>query len=437
MNQHDSSSKFDDDTGTIIIPSPGGRRQETSDRREASFGIRGTVAVDLGKVPATGSNPFTSGAFSLLSLVPKLRRLPLHQAIHELRERLVSEIKGFESGALQQGVSQEQVKVATYFICSLIDQTVLNTPWGSHSDWGHHTLLVRFHNEAWGGETFFVILDRLLQRPVQNLHLLELAYLCLSLGFEGKYRTMDHGMRALEQLRQELYLQIQRIKGEPEHDLSLHWQGLRDLRNPLIRYVPLWVLTAVAGLLLIVIYLGFSYALNRTSDDVYDQLTAMAQETLRTTQPRSGPKVAPLIVNEPQLVERLRKLLAPEISKNMVAVLEGPILRIPNAFPSGSDRIREEFRPMLVKIAQELKDEPNRIQIIGHTDSQPIRFSARFPSNWHLSDARAREVAGLLVSAGPLGNRMDSEGHADTEPIAPNDTQDNKALNRRIDIFIR
>ena len=81
---------------------------------------------------------------------------------------------------------QEQVKIASYFLCSLIDETVLNTPWGNQSNWGHHSLLIQFHNEAWGGERFFQILDRLKQQPAQGLNLLELAYLCLSLGFEGK-----------------------------------------------------------------------------------------------------------------------------------------------------------------------------------------------------------------------------------------------------------
>ena len=397
--------------------------------------MSGASSFDLRAIDIAVSNPLTSNAFSMLSLVPKLRKLPFHNAIPELREQLVGELNDFENRVLQQGASREQAKIATYYICSLIDQTVLNTPWGNQSDWGHHSLLNRFHNEAWGGERFFQILDRLLQRPAQNLNLLELAYLCLSLGFEGKYRTMENGMRALEQLRQELYLQIQRAKGDPERDLSIRWQGLRDLRNPLIRYVPLWVLTVVAGLLLMLIYLGFSYALNRASDGLYNKLAAMKGEVVKTAHP--PPKGRVIKPPPPPPANTFETLLASEIANKMVAVMDGPVLRILNAFPSGKDEIREEFRPMLVKIAQQLQNDTTRIQVIGHTDNRPIKFSARFPSNYDLSTARAKNVSGILASSAPIGDRISSGGRGDSEPLVPNDTQENQALNRRIEIHIR
>lgn len=435
MNEHDPSSKSDDAFLTVIRPSPGGRKVEAAGRPLDQPGETGPSALDLRAMDIAYSNPLTSNAFSLLSLVPKLRKLPFHNAIPDLRERLVSELKEFENRVLQQGASRDQAKIATYYICSLIDQTVLNTPWGNQSDWGHHSLLNRFHNEAWGGERFFQILDRLLQRPAQNLNLLELAYVCLSLGFEGKYRAVDNGMRALEQLRQELYLQIQRAKGDPERELSIRWQGRRDLRNPLMRHVPLWVLTAVAVLLLLIIYYGFAYMLNRASENLYNKLVAMAGQVVKTPLPPI--KARPILPPPPPPVNPLQTLLAPEIGNKLVAVLDGPVLRILNAFPSGKDEIREEFRPMLVKIAKQLQNDTTRIEIIGHTDNRPIKFSARFPSNRELSVARAKNVASILSAAAPIGDRITSEGRGESQPLVDNDTQDNQALNRRIEIYIR
>ena len=121
----------------------------------------------------------------------------------------------------------------------------------------------------------------------------------------------------------------------------------------------------------------------------------------------------------------------------MVAVVDGSILRIFNAFPSGSATVRKDYRPMLAKITQELQNQNTRIVVIGHTDNQKIKFSARFKSNWHLSKARAENVASVLNYQGTLGERMNVEGMADNDPIAPNDTKANRALNRRIDIHIR
>jgi type VI secretion system protein ImpK len=120
----------------------------------------------------------------------------------------------------------------------------------------------------------------------------------------------------------------------------------------------------------------------------------------------------------------------------MVEVPEPNLLRISDAFASGSDRIKKDFIPMLVKIARELQSDTSRILVVGHTDSKPI-FSARFPSNWHLSQARAKNVADILTSSAFLQDRVRFEGRADTEPIAPNDTPENRARNRRIDIRVR
>lgn len=92
---------------------------------------------------------------------------------------------------------------------------------------------------------------------------------------------------------------------------------------------------------------------------------------------------------------------------------------------------------MLAKIARELQNDTTRIVVIGHTDNQKIKFSARFKSNWHLSRARAENAANILNGNGALGKRVSFEGMADKDPIAPNDTKRNRALNRRIDIHIR
>jgi len=311
---------------------------------------------------------------------------------------------------------------------------VLNTPWGSQSNWGHHSLLIQFHNEAWGGERFFQIIDRLKQHLAQNLNLLELAYMCLSLGFEGRYRIAGSGMREIEQLRQELYLLITRLKGDSERALSANWQGLRNIRSSLIQHVPIWVIAVVAGSLLMLIYFGFSFAINSASDRAYKEFSAIAQEENKTLAVRLREPEAPAGV--PARADRFKRLLATEIAREMVEVLDGSILRISNSFPSGSDQIKQDFLSMLAKIAQELQTDNSRILVVGHTDDRPI-FSARFPSNWHLSQARAKNVANILEASAPMQKRISFEGHADSEPIKPNDSPENRARNRRIDIHVR
>jgi type VI secretion system protein ImpK len=422
------------DDRTIVRPSPGGRRRHEPAMPQRPDRISERSRLDAQLNAVAEPNPLLANAFLLLSLVSKLRILAFHHAINELQEQLVDAIRNFEDRTRQQGSSPEQVKIASYFLCSLLDETVMNTPWGNQSNWGHHSLLVQFHNEAWGGERFFQILDRVKQHPAQNLSLLELSYLCLSLGFEGKFRVAGSSVREIEQLRQELFLLIQRTRGDSERALSARWKGLRGIRSPLMQYVPLWVMIAVAGSLLMLTYLGFSYAANSASDRVYKELSVLARQ--EATVPGLQFQQPALPVSIPIRENRFKKILGFEITRGMVEVLDENTLRIADSFTSGSDQVKKEFIPLLNKIAQELQADNSRIVVTGHTDDVPI-FTARFPSNWHLSQARARSVANILLASAPLRERVTFEGRAESEPIAPNDTAENRALNRRIEIQIR
>jgi len=435
MSQNDPFSAYGKGGKTVVRPTPGGRRWQMPPAIEPETPrLRGPLRERRAAPEFIGSsNQLTANALSLLMVVPKLRKVAFHQSVSDLQERLIAEIGTFQNRSLQQGYSEEQVRTASYLICSLLDETVLNTPWGSESFWGHDTLLVKFHREAIGGEEFFPIVERLLRRPTEHLDLLEFAYMCLSLGFEGKYRLLPNGNRALEELRVEIYTEIQRLRGDSELSLSVNWQGLRDLRSPLTRYIPMWVLWVSAGLVLLLVYLAFSYKINLLSDRIYGDWMTIASEEVKVPEPLPPPSSpAPAAPRLPGFAD----LLANEISRNMVQVLDGPILRMTNAFDSGSDQIRREYLPMLSKIAQALKNGTSRVEVIGHTDNKPI-FTARFPSNWDLSNARAKRVAEVLDSQGTLGNRITYKGRADKDPVAPNDTAAHRALNRRIDIHIR
>lgn len=439
------SSSGDDDM-TIVRPSPGWRRQQAPQTGPPKAAGPRPVEFDVESDLKPQTDVLADSALPLFMIVSKLRTIDSHKDVTDLRERLAGEIKSFQNRLLKQGASEQQVSTASYFMCSLIDEAVLNTPWGSQSDWGHDSLLVRFHREAWGGEEFFQTLEHLLQRPTLNLGLLELAHLCLSLGFEGKYRFRQDGLRELEKLRTELYLVIQRMRGGPEGGLSVNWQGMRDLRSPFTRHVPLWVLAVAASLLLLLVYLGFSYAVNRASNQVYGQWMDIASEEAKLipetrvahVEParESVPPEPTVLVKSPNRAQEFREVMAKEIAQKLVEVLDGPVLRVTNSFAAGSDEIRKEFVPMLQKLGRELAKDKSRIEVIGHTDSQPIN-SARFGSNWDLSVARAKRVAGILDASGALGERITSKGRAEKEPVVPNDTPEHRAANRRVDIHVR
>ncbi|CAG1000238.1 partial Peptidoglycan-binding protein ArfA, partial [Gammaproteobacteria bacterium] len=428
-------------------PSPGGRGRATPvedplnqprpgpSPSPASAPPPGVALPDLeaGRQSVFADNPVTAAALSLLSLVSRLHNSTTHRDIEGLQRQLFGEIRAFENKILQHGTPQDLTRMASYALCSLLDETILGTPWGWQSNWGQKSLLSSIHKETLGGEKFFPIIEHLRQHPAQNLNLIELCYLCLSLGFQGKYRNMPDGLNALEQYRADLFKLIQWQRGNYERALSPRWQGLKDVRNALIRFVPLWVVAAVAAAILFLAYMGFLFSINRVSDQTLAQLAALGREKINTAAVLPQPVVKPPV---PGRVERFKRLLADEIGKDMVEVIDDRTLRIRNSFPSGSDQVKPEFTDMLRKIAQELGAGRDTVLVTGHTDNIPIR-SARFPSNWDLSNARAKNVADFLSASGALDGRLRSKGSADGEPLAPNDTPEHRALNRRVDILIQ
>jgi type VI secretion system protein ImpK len=97
--------------------------------------------------------------------------------------------------------------------------------------------------------------------------------------------------------------------------------------------------------------------------------------------------------------------------------------------------LKAEFKAPVARVAAALNDTTGPVLVVGHSDSQPIR-SARFPSNLHLSLARAESVLKSLKGDVADSARLKAEGRADKEPIETNATAEGRAANRRIEIVL-
>lgn len=225
---------------------------------------------------SSGLNPLVNAASTLIAVFEKTRVSVSHPDVGGLHNRLVNEVKTFEKAAKEAGIKPEIVLSARYAACVALDEAVLNTPWGSDSAWPQRTLLSVFHNETSGGEKFFLILDRMKEQPAENLYILELMYIFLSLGFEGKYRVIHRGRDMIEQMRDDLFMMIRRQRGEYERSLSPNWQGLGKSRNSLAHYIPMWVVASIVGAVLFFSYSGFRVWLYDTSSPIVEQLDEIA-----------------------------------------------------------------------------------------------------------------------------------------------------------------
>ena len=378
---------------------------------------------------ASGLDPLLRAAGPLLLLAGRLRHTLEASDTAGLRRQLVAEVRAFEERARVAGVATDQIAAARYALCATLDEAVMSTPWGTRSDWGTQPLLVLFHRETWGGEKFFQLVERTKGDPRQYAGLLEVLYACLSLGFAGKFALDSQGQLRRDNLQHELFELIRTVRGATPGALSPRWQGVRDKRNPILRYVPLWVVAAAALAVLTVGFVYFRVQLGQRAEPVLAALSQVGVQDF--TVPPPAPAVAPTVTLKTLLsdLEQQRVLEVEEQGARSTVILNGSDL-----FAPGSARIGARFEPVLDRIAAALDELPGPVLVVGHSDSQPIR-SFQFQNNFELSAARAESVVERLSRTLREPSRVQANGVGDSQPrFSPPDTPANRALNRRVEI---
>jgi type VI secretion system protein ImpK len=408
------------------MPMPGGR---VAPGRPAPAEQRATPAeqAEASEATAVGSglNPLLAAANRLLNVLPQLRSSVQHPNPTALRDSLAQGIRQFEAQARTAGVPTEKIVAARYALCTLIDETATSTPLGASGAWAHQGLLALFHGEVGGGEKFFQLLARLAENPQANIDLLELLYVCLEFGFEGRYRVTEGGQRQLEAIRQRLLMIIRKQRGEYERDLSPNWRGVSAANQRRLGWMPLWAVAAVSALLLVAIYVWFDWRLSRTADKIASDIAALRVAAPVPPRPAAAPRLATFLAEE---IQRGLVKVDDHADRSVVTILGDGL------FKPGEAAIGTDDQWLLGRIGDALKRVPGQVDVIGHSDNIPIR-TVRFPSNWDLSKARAESVARLL--AGRIGPaRVRYDGRGDSEPVTPNDTPQGRAKNRRVEITL-
>lgn len=442
----------DVDRTVIRRPVPGGRHPPpqqsaaTSASPDPAF-APGAFApqqeTGAGKSAGTPPGPpFAAAAAPLLQLLARLRNTAHPPEAGNLYQRAAQGLRGFEQHALESGAPEKHVKVAHYALCASIDDAVLNTPWGSASPWANRPLAALFHQDTSGGDAFFEHLARAQRSPAEYQAVIEIMYLCLSLGFAGeRYRQSPRGPGEVEQIRHVTGEVVAR-QHAPAAELSPRWQGIAAPYTPGRGGLPVWVAHAASLALCGGLFFWVSTALNASSDDQYARMLAAAPDHMPRisravpVQPPALPAAAP----EPTALDRLSMALKPEIDGGVVSILgtpATPIIRV-NAgtgFSSDGATLRPPLAAVLQRIGTALATEPGPVQVIDYTDNQPIR-TVRFPSNFQLSAARALAARAAVARSIGDAKRLGAEGRADADPIASNATAEGRAQNRRIDIVL-
>lgn len=435
-NPNDPFGGQDNDDRTIIRPNPG-RRDASQQAAPPPPPTQSGPAIEVADL--SGLNPLETAASLLLNLLGQIRNTASHPNPNGLHQQLADQVKQFELRAQSLGLPPETVFTARYVLCTTVDEFVLLTPWGANSVWRNQSLLRVYHQETSGGEKFFLLLNKLQENPAKNIDLLELMYVCLALGFQGRYRVETGGTATLESVRENLYRTIRNQRGEYETALSPHWKGL-DKGVEAKKRVPIWAMAAITLVVLAFVYGAFSFGLLRSADPLYASLGTTGTE--QNLLPQRSLAAAPLrhIADPAAPRFSMAGFLEAEVREGLVTVDEMDdrtvvLIRGDGLFDSGADVIRRDFMPLMARIGDGLEETNGEILVTGHSDNVPIS-TRRFPSNRALSQARAEEVVLELGKYMSDQDRMRALGMADSRPVAPNSTAEGRARNRRVEITI-
>ena len=214
-------------------------------------------------------NRLIDAATPLLGLVIRVRRLADFQGVENLYQQVVDEVAAIDRELVEQGYDRPVVVAYRYVLCAFIDEAVLGTDWGAHSIWSQHSLLSRFHNETWGGEKVFAILARMEQEPARYRDMLSFIYLCLCLGFEGRYKVMENGRDEYDQIVRGLHEQLKALQEEQEPaPLADARANVTLTRNRLRSGMPVWGIAGLFVAAMAGIYSLYNIALNERITDV-------------------------------------------------------------------------------------------------------------------------------------------------------------------------
>lgn len=199
------------------------------------------------------------------------------------RERIKQFLSGFERGAKRLNASTDDVYLAKFAFCALIDEVVLMSKLRVRDVWERRPLQLEFFGEQLAGERFFEHLETLRQGGAARLQVLEVFHMCLLLGFQGRY--ILEGSEKLNYLTGRLGDEIAQLRGK-RPSFAPHWAAPDRVAHALKRDVPLWVIGSVFALAALLAFVGLRWSLERqTRADLapYAQIVKLAPQPAHIT----------------------------------------------------------------------------------------------------------------------------------------------------------
>ncbi|KER72449.1 type IV secretion protein DotU [Burkholderia cepacia] len=398
------------------------------EHRESRAGTpTSSIAVRL-RAAEQAVNPLLEAARTLLQALADTPDRLEADGIAGRRQWLESELRMFARVCGELRLQPEHVRCASYCLCSAHDEAAMQANWGtgqpSGFDWQANGLAVALGHDRQGGDRVFKLIEEAMRSPREHLDLIEVFQGVLNLGFQGRYRFESGGRQQLRAIHERIHDVV--VTGGLCADRDV--VPVRSSRQPVepwtrsrpvMRRSRRWIVGGLAVALLL--GAGGYAAVERWTRGMRERRGAPALDILAA-----------------QLDDRLRDEIA---AGNVELIRDGGksalTIRFGGMFLSGDSTVAPWSASIVALAGREIAGLIGNANVLveGFADNSPVN-QLRQGSNQALSEARARQVAQILVSAGVPVKRIEIVGKGDADPLADNGTTQGRARNRRIEVTV-
>lgn len=212
-----------------------------------------TLAYDIPFLDTGSNQPFLMALRGLYKEVILVEKGESEGNINVVQRRLIEKMDHYTRIFSEQGIENTHIMIVRYIISTFIDELLGAASWSGGEVWANHSLLGHYYQETYGGKKFFELLEQFAKEPEKYMQHMKLIYVCLSLGYQGKYSLIENSDMYVESIRQELYARISSYDRESEKFYSDHPASVK--KHKLTLHVP-YKIFIVAGLLIMVIVYG-------------------------------------------------------------------------------------------------------------------------------------------------------------------------------------
>ena len=228
-------------------------QKEVSSYKDSSQSVRKNYHSNISEV----DSPLLFASKEIFKETYRLQHLAQSSDAKGISDIMSHEIEKFSNIAAEQGVSADHILLARYILCTFIDEMLASSAWAKNSDWAGVSLLSRYFQEGYGGDKFFQLLVRFEDQPTEYIYIMELAYVCLSFGYGGKYKKKENSIQDVVAIKENLYRQIKTTKPKKDKFYANHPAAQRH--HKLYSKLSRKLILAVALFLMALIYAIFTY----------------------------------------------------------------------------------------------------------------------------------------------------------------------------------